>query len=722
LRKSSRGGSIGVTEPSWFQLSGAGKRERVMSETRTSVEAKAPVGPRMIALVGPFQSGKTTLFESLLARAGAIARQGAVREGTSVGDASPEARAHGMSVEANIGRAEYLGDVYTFVDCPGSVEFAQEARNILPVADAAIVVAEDDPKKLPALQLALRAVEDAGVPHFVFLNKIDASAASVRDTLALLQSVSRTPLLLRQIPIWSNGIAIGFIDLALERAYVYREHAPSVVIDIPPGETGPEKAARYSMLERLADYDDTLMEELISDIEPPRDQVFDDLAKELRGGRIAPVFIGSAERGAGVTRLLKALRHEAPGVAATRARLQIADAGPALAQIVRTIHTSHGGKLSFARVLRGAFADGQAVAVSGGEEKIGGVFSLLGSAVTKQSRAEAGEAVAFGRLERAATGDAVSGDARSPFTAVLPKASPPRPVYGLALAAKDRNNEMRLTAAVGKLVDEDPSLVFVHDQELSEMRLLGQGEMHIRVALERLAARYGVTVSTHEPTIGYKETIRNAVTVRGRHKKQSGGHGQFGDVVLDVAPRARGEGFAFAEKIHGGAVPKQYFSSVEAGCRDALTHGPLGFPVVDVEATLVDGSYHTVDSSDMAFRTAARLGMIEALSKADPILLEPVLAVSIYVPSEAMSRATAIVSGRRGQIMGFGQRPGWENWDKLEALIPEAEIGDLIIELRSATFGVGFYEAAFDHLTEVVGRQARDVVAHSHAARAAAGH
>jgi elongation factor G len=243
------------------------------------------------------------------------------------------------------------------------------------------------------------------------------------------------------------------------------------------------------------------------------------------------------------------------------------------------------------------------------------------------------------------------------------------------------------------------------------MKLLGQGEMHIRVALERLASRYGVTVATHAPAVGYRETIRRAVSVRGRHKKQSGGHGQFGDVVLEVAPRQRGDGFAFIERIHGGSVPKQYYSSVEAGCRDALARGPLGFPVVDVEAVLVDGSYHSVDSSDMAFRTAARIGMIEALGAAEPALLEPVLSVSIRTPSEATSRATALVSGRRGQILGFRPRPGWDGWDEIEALIPEAEVGGLIIELRSATSGAGCFAAAFDHLAEVVGRQAREVVA-----------
>ena len=682
-----------------------------MGETRTSNGARAK-GPRLIALVGPFQSGKTTLFEALLAHAGAIARQGAVRDGTSVGDASPEARAHQMSVEANIASADYLGDQYTFIDLPGSVEFSRETRNILPAVDAAIVVCEADPRKIFALQLVLRELEDLGVPRVLFINKIDAAATGVRAALAMLQPASRTPLLLRQIPIWNNDVAIGFIDLALERAFVYREHALSEVVDIPTGDAAQEKEARYSMLERLADYDDSLMEELISDIEPPRDQVFDDLTKELRAGQVAPLFIGSAERGAGVTRLLKALRHEAPGIETTRARLGVADKGPALARVIRTIHTPHGGKLSVARVLRGSFADGQTIVSSGGEDRISGLARLLGAAQAKQTEANEGDALAFGRLEHAVTGDVICGDARNGAGEVAaPRPAAPVPVHAVALKVKDRKDEMRLASAMSKLIDEDPSLVLMQDQELSEIKLLGQGEMHLRVALERLAARYNVAVEVHKPAVAYKETIRHQVAVRGRHKKQSGGHGQFGDVALEIGPRGRGEGFAFAERVHGGSVPRQYFSSVEIGCQDALTHGPLGFPVVDVEAVLTDGSYHSVDSSDMAFRTAARIGMSEALAKAEPVLLEPVLAVTIYVPSEAISRATGIASARRGQIMGFGPREGWDGWDKLETLMPEAEMDNLIIELRSATAGAGFYEAAFDHLAEVVGKQARDVVA-----------
>ena len=682
--------------------------------TAANHEHRIP-GPRLIAIVGPFQSGKTSLLEGILARGGGLARQGSVREGTSIGDSSPEARGHAMSVEPNIASIDYMGDRLTFFDCPGSIEFIHDMRYALPICDAVVVVCEADPRKVPALQVILRELEELGTPRILFLNKIDQSTGALRETLEMLQPASRTPLLLRQIPVWENGVATGFVDLALERAFVYRESAPSTVIEMPAGVVPEEKSARYSMLEKLADYDDALMEQLISDIEPPRDRVFDDLANELREGHVVPLLMGSATAGHGVTRLLKALRHEAPGVGQTRKRLGVAPEGPALAQIIRTIHTAHGGKLSLARVLRGAFLDGASVTGSrGAEERIAGIARLIGAVSSKLPRAEEGDTVAFARLESFTTGDRFADGKKAPEPARI--APPPAPTQAIAIHVKDRKDEVRLAAALTKLCEEDPSLAYVQDQESGELKLMGQGEMHLRVIAERLAERFGVAVDATKPSVAYRETIRDGVSVRGRHKKQSGGHGQFGDVLVEVGPRERGEGFAFSERVHGGTVPRQYFSSVEIGARDALTRGPLGFPVVDVEAVLMDGSYHSVDSSDMAFRTAARVGMSEALSRAESVLLEPVLAVTIYTPSEGMSRATSIASSRRGQILGFGPRAGWEGWERLETLIPEAEMENLIVELRSATSGAGFYEARFDHLAEVTGRHAREVTA-AHAAK-----
>ena len=667
-------------------------------------------GPRLIAIVGPFQSGKTSLLEGIVVRAGGAARQGSVREGTSVGDSSPEARSHAMSVEPNVASVDYLGDRFTFFDSPGSVEFSHDMNFALPVCDAAVVVCEADPRKTPALQVILRRLEELEVPRILFLNKIDLGGAGVREALEMLQPASRAPLLLRQIPIWENGAATGFVDLALERAFVYREGQPSEVVEMPAGVADDEKQARYSMLERLADYDDALMEQLISDIEPPRDRVLVDLARELRDGHVVPVLLGSATAGRGVTRLLKALRHEAPAVARTRDRLGVEAEGPALAQVVRTIHTAHGGKLSLARVLRGSFPDGGGVVSSrGGEERIAGIARLIGAVSTKLPRADEGDTVAFARLESFTTGDRFSDGKKPPEPA--PAVPAPPATQAVAIHVKDRKDEVRLAAALTKLCEEDPSLAYVQDQESAEMKLMGQGEMHLRVIAERLVERFGVAVETRKPTVAYRETIRDPVTVRGRHKKQSGGHGQFGDVLVEVTPRERGEGFAFAERVHGGTVPRQYFSSVEAGARDAMNRGPLGFPVVDVGVTLIDGSYHTVDSSDMAFRAAAKIALGEALPKARPVLLEPIMAVTIYVPSDALARASALVSARRGQILGFEARKSWPGWEQLRALIPEAEIGDLIIELRSATAGVGAFETKFDHLAELSGRVADTVIA-----------
>lgn len=665
-------------------------------------------GSRCIALVGPYLSGKTTLFEAILSRTGAggpLATNGASH---SVGDASPEAREHGMGVELNVAEFEYLGDKFTLLDCPGSIEFQHDGAMALSACDVAVVVCEPDEKKLPALQVILRDLEARGVPHFMFLNKIDKADQDIHDLLELLQPASRTPLVLRQIPIWEKGIARGFVDLALERAYIYREHAPSQIAEIPSDITKQEANERFTMLEKLADYDDELMEQLLNDIPPPRDRIFDDLAAEMRRGQICPVFLGSAEHENGISRLLKALRHETPPVAETAERLGI-KAAKSCAQIIKTYHTSHGGKLSLARVLSGVFADGVIAHGPAGDERISGVFSIAGQDVKKRGPAQAGDVVGLGRLESFKTGDTISTD--KDLTVGIKSPEPPAPVYGLALGVGERKDEIKLASALGKIIDEDPSLSLVQDAALNQMVLWGQGEMHLRVALERLSRRYSVVAQTHRPLVPYKETIRKGTEIRGRHKKQSGGHGQFGDVVVEIAPLPRGEGFAFSEVITGGAVPRNYIPAIEAGIRDYLNAGPLGFPVVDVAVVLKDGSYHSVDSSDQAFRTAGRIAMTEGMPKCLPVLLEPIMSVKITVPSEATPKINAIISSRRGQILGFDNRQGWTGWDVVDAHIPEAEMHGLIIELRSATSGAGGYLASFDHLAELTGRLADQVLA-----------
>ncbi len=663
--------------------------------------------PRCIALVGPYLSGKTTLLEAILARTGKITRQGSINAGNTVGDTSPQARAHGMSVELNVADIDFLGDQFTFLDCPGSIEFQYDALAALTACDAAVVVCEPDEKKVPALQLILKQLEDRNIPRFLFLNKIDKAEGQVRDILPILQPASTKPLVLRQIPIWEDEIVTGFIDLALERAFVYREHAPSEVID-PPKDLDERKGeARFSMLEQLADYDDQLMEQLLEDIEPPRDRVFDDLSQELREGQICPVLLGSAENGNGILRLLKALRHEAPFAEKTVERLNIGDTDSCV-QIIKTIHTPHGGKLSVGRVLAGEVNDGLTLYGPENDERVSGVFSLMGQEPSKRDTAKFGETVALGRLESFKTGNTLTKEKGG--IDQIDMSAPPPPVYGVAVAAKESKDEVKLTTAIGKVVDEDPSISLEHNQDLGEMVFWGQGEMHLRVALERLIQKYGVDAGTSPRHVPYKETIRKPVEIRGRHKKQSGGHGQFGDVVLDIKPLPRGSGIEFTDTITGGVVPRQYIPSVEAGVKDYLVSGPLGFPVIDVAVCLKDGSYHSVDSSDQAFRTAGRIAMAEGMPKCSPVLLEPIMSVEIAVPSEATPKINAIISSRRGQILGFDARPNWQGWDLIQAHIPEAELQDLIIELRSATAGVGTYTASFDHLSELTGKLAEQVL------------
>jgi elongation factor G len=663
-------------------------------------------------------SGKTTLFEAILERTGAIAKR-AHGAAHGVGDQSAEARAHGMGIEANFATTQFMGESITFVDCPGSVEFMDEANAVLAACDAAIVVAEADaPAKLPALQLFLHRLDALKTPRILFLNQIDKARNSIRELLTSLQPLSQTPLLLRQIPIRQNGIVVGSIDLALERAYIYREHAESEVAAIADGDKAREIEARFSMLEKLADHDDALMEELLSDIEPPRDQIFDDLSAELRAGQVVPVLIGAAANTNGILRLLKTIRHDCPGVEDTAARLGVASGKDAVAAVVKTFHSTHGGKLSICRVLAGALRDGAEVSASdGGTSRISGMSRLLGKDSKPVSEAIAGETVAFGKVEPAQTGMLLSSGKTAPKPVIALHSR--QPVYSVALKPVARKDDVRLSAALRKMTEEDPSLSLRQDGESGEMVLCGHGEMHLRVAMERLQNKYQIEVSRSEPAVPYRETIRKRTVKRGRHKKQSGGHGQFGDVVLEIRPLGRGEGFAFTDTITGGVVPKTYIQSVETGVRDYLKEGPLGFPVVDVAVNLSDGSYHNVDSSDMAFQMAAKMAMREGMEECDPVLLEPVMRIAIATPSEATARITGLIPQRRGRILGHDSLPGWNGWDEVRALMPLSETGDLIVELRSATAGTASYTSEFDHMAELSGRAADAVKQKARAAKAA---
>lgn len=664
---------------------------------------------RVIALVGPQSAGKTTLLEAILQQTGRLdtKQKGSARP---FGDTSPESKSRDMGVELNLANTEFMGDPLTFIDCPGATDLVQDTISALAGVDAAIVVTEADPTKIMGISPLLKQLEHKGIPHYIFVNKMDRSTLSVSELAEALNTVTGEQILLRQIPITEGDKVTGYIDLASERAYVYKDNAPSEVIEVPGSVKDALSEARYTMLESMADFDEHLMEELLEEITPPKEEIFDDLAADLSQDLIIPVFMGSALKQNGVFRLLKAIRHEVPDVTVLAGRLGLdsADTSP-VAPVLKTIHSSHGGKVSFVRVLRGAIREGDTL----NGERVAGIQRVHGDTFKKVSAAQAGDFVGLAKLDSVATGAILTSGKEA---SELEAGKPLGPVYSLALRIENRNDEVKLATSLARLCDEDPSLIHEQNPDTHQTILRGQGEVHLQIASEKLKSKYGLTVNTSTPRVPYKETIRSGTTHHSRYKKQSGGHGQFGDVVIEISPLSSGDGFTFADRITGGAVPKQYIPSVKAGVQEYLVKGPLGFPVVDVGVVLTDGSYHAVDSSDMAFKTAGRLAMSEAMPGCQPVLLEPVMEVHIYVPSEYTPKVNGLISGRRGQILGFDAREGWKGWDDVYAYLPQSELQNMIIELRSMTQGAGTYEASFDHLNQLTGRLADEVMTQRQAA------
>ncbi len=676
-----------------------------MADTTTAKRTGSPKSTRCIALVGPQSSGKTTLVESMLVAAGAIPKRGSLAAGTMVSDVSPEARARQMSTEVTPIHLSHLGDDWVVLDCPGAVELVQEARQAMMVADTVVVVVDPDETRMLAVGPLLRFLDAHKIPHLLFINKIDSEIHSVQDLLASAQRQSARPLVLRHAAITESGHVTGYIDLVAERAYHYVEDKASERIPLE-SVTGQDTGdARRSLLEKLSDFDDTLLEKLLEEEVPERAEVYRHLTREVQEDLIVPVMIGAAEHGHGVRRLMKALRHEVPSPAATADRLGIPSGEP-VAQIFKTLYAPHVGKLSFIRLWRGKLKDGDMLA----GVRIGNMQDASEPKPGKGGKVtavEEGSVVALSKFEAGKAGTILtaSGELQP---AVWPQ--PPTPLFTVAVSAKDRKDDVKLGEALRKICDEDPSLCVDHVSETSELLVRGQGDVHLGIALERLKRKFDLVVQTHAPQVPYRETIRKAVTHHARHKRQSGGHGQFADIRVEIKPLPRGSGFVFTDSIVGGVVPKNFIPAVEAGLKDNTAHGPLGFNVVDINVRLYDGQYHSVDSSDQAFRTAGRLAMTEALPQCEPVLLEPICDVKIYMPTEFTSRVQRAITQRRAQILGFNAREGWDGWEEIHVNMPEAAMQDLITEIRSITQGIGTFESAFSHYQELIGRDAERVI------------
>jgi elongation factor G len=658
-------------------------------------------GARTIALVGPAGAGKTSLAEALLYAAGAIPRLGSVDAGTSTGDASPEARARGASTELNLLRFNWAGDEYVLLDTPGSAGFAAEADCALDIADLALVVIPPEPERAPLAEPILRELESRGIPHVLFVNKIDKARGTLDELLQALQPLSAATLVARAMPISKDEEIVGFVDLALDRAFRFRPGKASERIALPAELEKEEQSARFHMLEQLADHDDYLLEQLLNEEEPDRETVFSDLRRETADGVVVPMMFGSAANGHGVRRLLKALRHDTPAADVTARRLGLE--GPAV-EVFKIVSDSSVGRLALGRVFGAALAEGAELNSSSGQTtRAGALFGVHGAGTVRMKRAEPGDIVGIAKADTVLAGERLG-------EGTAPSARKPRPARvancALAVSVRDHKDEVRLSTALNRLTEEDPGLSWEADKESMDTLLRGINDEHLALALDRLKRRYGLEIEARQPSIAIRETVRRGASRRGRHKKQSGGHGQYGDVVIELAPLERGEGFRFEERISGGVVPKQWIPAVEQGVRDAMLKGPLGCKVVDVAVTLVDGSYHSVDSSELAFRAAGRLAMSEALAAASPYLLEPIARVTIETPGTATSRITSVLASHRARVLGMMPREGWSRWDIIEALMPEAELPAFQTNLRSLSQGMATYRADFDHMAEATGKVA----------------
>lgn len=640
---------------------------------------------RTFAVLGASNTGKSTLVDRMCAL-----------EGQPQPAATPG--------ELRVASFTHLGDDWQAIDCPGAVELMHVSADALLAADIAVICVGPDPASAILASPYLRLVEAAGTPAILFINRIDEATGRVRDIVAALQDYARHPIILRQIPIVEDGQVTGSVDLVSERAWHYREGEPSQLIEIPAAVTERENEARGEMLEHLSEFDDWLLEELIEDRSPPNEAVFALCARALGENQILPALIGSAAHGNGIVRAMKALRHEAPEPGVLRARLaeQTGSDDEPIAAIFASATRKHVGKTLLLRALS-PIAGGQSI---GG--KNAGQLSPADPRDTHHL-----EDVPEGIIATAVKSDhLIAGKIASASRLMdAPEWHMPQPpmMQRLLLATSERDT-VKLSGALASAAEGDGGVTLAQDPESGNPLVGVQGPLHMRLLRQRLRDVFGMEVEEQPTAAAYRETISKPQDTAYRHKKQTGGAGQFADVKLTVRPAERGSGFAFSEIVKGGAVPKNYIPAVEQGSRDAMEKGPLGFPVVDVAIVLTDGQAHAVDSSEMAFRIAGRQGVREALKAAAPVLLQPVFRVAIHAPATFTGSLGPIVSSHSGQVLGFDADPAAKGWEIFGALIPGAALQPLANDVRAATQGVGWYSAEFDHYEELHGKAADRIV------------
>lgn len=626
---------------------------------------------RVFTILGPSQSGKTTLARALAGLEGGAGKR---QETAAVAAMQP---------------FSFMGEDWAAIDLAGGPENLAQAGPALAASDAAVLCVSADADTAVLAAPYLRQLEEAQIPAFLFINRIDQATGRVADIVAALQTYSGHNIVLRQVPIREEGQVVGAVDLISERCWKYIEGQPSALIELPPDMQAREQEARVEMLEALADFDDHLLEELIEDQAVLPEEAYEVATRVLQHNDLFPALLGSAEHSNGILRLMKSLRHEVPQVDATRARLSAE--GEVLAVGCMADQVKHLGKTVMLRALDAGLGNGKPVAGN----TLGGLAAIsAGAGNGGLAAGDVGQAVKSDQLN---LGFCYSADG----SAALPSWAQPRPsTYRRLIMPVHERDETRLSTALERLREIDPALRVEQDAISGRALLHLQGPLHLRRILATLEGEFGIEAIGEMVPPALCETITRSVEIQHRHRKQSGGAGQFADVVMEISPLPRGSGFQFTDTVKGGAVPKNYIPSVEAGAREALSEGNNGHPVVDVAVTLKDGKHHSVDSSDYAFRMAGKNAVREALTQAGLVLLQPIMKVAIHVPSVFTGGLVPVVSGMKGQILGFSAEEGVAGWDVFETLLPLSAQDELCHSLASATRGTAWFETGFDHYEE----------------------
>ncbi|MDI6817508.1 MAG: elongation factor G [Actinomycetota bacterium] len=673
---------------------------------------------RNIGLVGHGGCGKTTLTEALLFTSGAINRFGKIDEGNTTSDYDPEEIRRQFSINASLAPCEWNKHKINFIDTPGYTDFIGEVYGALRAVDIAGIVVDAVSGLEVQTERVWAIADDYGLAKFVIVNRLDKENANFNDVMRVLQEVYTDKVTPLQLPIGNEASFKGVVDVLNQKAYT-TDGDKTTTGDVP-GDMADEVAiAREALIERIAESDDALMEKYLEEGELSPAEIRSGLKAAIASGEVIPVICTAAFTSVGVEALLNAILDYLPSPEEAGAIKGIgvksgdeverkpAESEPLTALVFKTVADPYVGKLNYFRVFSGSLKANSTVynAEKGSKERVGHVFAVRGKTQEDVEAVPAGDIGAVAKLADTMTSDTLCDEGRA---IKLPPIKFPEPVISVAAAAKTKGDEEKLGTALNRVAEEDPTLTVRRDTETHQTVLSGMGDMHLDIIIERVKRKFGVEAVLSAPRIPFKETIKGDAAVQGRHKKQSGGRGQFGDVWVKVEPTQRGEGFEFVDKIVGGVVPQQYRPAVEKGIREVMEHGIIaGYPVVDIKVTLYDGSYHAVDSSEMAFKIAGSLAIKKGFMDAKPILLEPIMKVEVVVPEQYMGDVIGDLSSRRGKPLGSESRG---RNIAVNALVPLAEMATYASTLRSISSGRGAYHMEFDHYEEVPNETAKKII------------